>query len=473
MATPENARMKVLVAIASYGTKNDGYLAQLVREYRSMQFDVSIVVLTNVDKNLAEGAEVVVGLPTKNPWSLPFGHQQIFADRLDDYDIFIYSEDDTLITERNIQAFLRISDALPDNEIAGFLRFEQGPGGARNYPEIHGHFHWDTRTVRSRGEYELAVLTNEHSACYVATRQQLRRAIQSGGYIVEPHEGHYDLICTAATDIYTQCGFQRLICLSHLEDFLVHHLPNRYVGTRFGVDHHELHRQLDLLLALGRNGSSPASLIETETHLMGFRYSKNHYEPVRSEILSAIPRNARSILSIGCGWGATEAWLARQGFQVAAVPLDPIIAGGAMASGVRMVHGDFETARHKLAGERFDCLLIANILHLAQDPVQVLRSFSALLSTGSPAVVTVPNLCRLRRVWRALRHGEQLIKDNVYELTGMHFTSPRTLREWFRGAGLTVQEVVEIVPEHATAAGCFGLLNPLLADELLAVARRS
>src|SRR5208283_4799703 len=117
-------------------------------------------------------------------WCLPFAHKQIFADRLNTYDLFIYSEDDTLITEKNICAFLRVSAALPADEIPGFLRFEQTEDGSINYPEIHGHFHWDPQTVRSRSKYTLAFFTNEHSACYILTREQLRRAIASKGYLV-------------------------------------------------------------------------------------------------------------------------------------------------------------------------------------------------------------------------------------------------------------------------------------------------
>src|SRR4029077_4966869 len=116
-----------LVAIASYGISNDHYLAQVVKEYRSMLFGVDIVVLSNIHKEVGPGVELVVGLPTKDPWSLPFGHKKVFADRLNRYDLFLYSEDDILITERNIRAFLRLDEVLLDDEIAGFFRFEIDP----------------------------------------------------------------------------------------------------------------------------------------------------------------------------------------------------------------------------------------------------------------------------------------------------------------------------------------------------------
>ena len=175
-------QMKLLVAIASHGTNNDGYLARLVSEYRSMSFPVDIVVLSNLPKKVAPGVEViVVDLNGKNPWSLPFPHKQVFADRKSEYDLFLYSEDDTLVTEKNIRAFLEVSAALPDNEIPGFLRYEQGHQGEENYPEIHGRFHWDPQSVSFRGGHTFAYYTNEHAACYLLTQEQLGRAIESRG----------------------------------------------------------------------------------------------------------------------------------------------------------------------------------------------------------------------------------------------------------------------------------------------------
>src|SRR5271170_2525351 len=108
--------MKILTAIASWGTKNDTYLAQLIREYRSMSFDVDVVVISNLPKPVGPGAEVsLVDLDGRDPYSLPFAHKRIFAERLNDYDLFVYSEDDTLITESNIQAYLKACAVLEGN----------------------------------------------------------------------------------------------------------------------------------------------------------------------------------------------------------------------------------------------------------------------------------------------------------------------------------------------------------------------
>ena len=88
------------------------------------------------------------------------------------------------------------------------------------------------------------------------TQNQLRRAINSGGFLVGPHQWKYHLPETAATDPYTQCGFTKVIPISHFDDFTVHHLPNKYVG-KYGVDGPDLRAQLDTMLRIAR-GKSPA-----------------------------------------------------------------------------------------------------------------------------------------------------------------------------------------------------------------------
>jgi len=214
VAAYENGRkapLSVLVALASYGTSNDRHLERLIREYRSMPFEIDIVIISNVDKKPAPGVECRVGLPSKDPWSLPFAHKKLFAERADRYDLFIYSEDDILITERQLRAFLEVTAVLRDNEIAGFIRMEEGSNGSISFPDLHEEYHWDPTSLRSRTGYVLGNFTNEHAACYVLTQSQLRKAIKSGGFLVEPHEWKHDLLCSAATDPYIQCGFTKLI----------------------------------------------------------------------------------------------------------------------------------------------------------------------------------------------------------------------------------------------------------------------
>ena len=100
-------RVRVLVAIASFGEKNLEFLRKIICDYRSMAMDVHLVVNSEAPKNLDAGVRVIVGFPGRNPHSLPFAHKRIFVENIDRYDLFVYSEDDIGVKEQSIYAFLR------------------------------------------------------------------------------------------------------------------------------------------------------------------------------------------------------------------------------------------------------------------------------------------------------------------------------------------------------------------------------
>ena len=471
MSSSTNKPQKMLVVIASYGTANDRFLSRVLDEYRSMPYTTDIIVLSNVAKDVGPDVTVMVGLPNKNPWSLPFGHKQIFADRVEDYDLFVYSEDDMLITARNIEAFLRLSDVLPEDEIPGYLRFEEAPDGALSYPDVHFGYHWDVQRVQSRGIYTCAFFTNEHAASYVLTRRQLRRAIDSGGFLVGPHEGKYDLLCSAATDPYTQCGCVKMICISHIADFLIHHLPNKYVG-RLGRGAMEFDAQVHELLRIAREGTKPASMFAGHPAFQATSFGKDYYEPIRADLIDLVPVAAHTVLSVGCGWGATEEQLAHRGKRVVAVALDPVISACARTRGVEIVEGDLPAALRNLSGQKFDCILLSNVLHLAHDPRHLLQSLEPLMRQSTMVITAVPNLARIPVRWRTYfgNNSHRFLGD--YERSGVHFTSHRRIRNWLRSAGLKVDRFADVVPVRmktlCDASG--GVLEPLLSSEIVAVA---
>jgi O-antigen/teichoic acid export membrane protein/2-polyprenyl-3-methyl-5-hydroxy-6-metoxy-1,4-benzoquinol methylase len=468
-----NSKMKILVAIASYGTRNDRYLAELISRYRAMPYSFDIVVLSNIAKEVAPGVEVRVGLPQKNPWTLPFGHKKLFAERLEDYDLFIYSEDDTPLSEQNIEAFLRVTAILPEGQIAGFLRSETGPDGRQYFCDMFGPFHWELNSVERRGDHAFAFYTNEHSACYVLTQEQLRRAIASGGFLVEPHEEKYDLLVTAATDPYTQCKMRKMVCVSHLQDFIVPHLPNKYLRI-FGVESQDLHNQIQTLLAIKESGVKIRPLLPTETKLKGMGFSKNLYEPARDDIYEVIPPSVKTVLSLGCGQGKMEVALVERGYQVTAVPVDPVISAGVASKGVEVVSGDFEIARASLSGRKFDCVLLSNVLHLVPHPDLIMKSYCELLADDGIAITVAPNVSRLS-LYRDRNRGKfTLMELSDYKKTGVQMASPRIIRSWYRKSGMKLEQMIDHLSPRAEKAGrlTFGVTDKLLAKEFVTIGKK-
>lgn len=467
--------LRVLVAIASHGTKNEPFLLRLLAEYRAMPYKVDIVVLSNIPRELGPDIEVRVGYPTSDPWSLPFGHKQLFADRANDYDLFIYSEDDVLITRRNLEAFLAATEVLPKDVIAGFVHIETDKDGATYYDPLESHFHWDPASVRSVGDYKLAFFTNEHSACYVLSQAQLKKAIQSGGFLVAPYAGRYDMLCAASTDPYTRCGFKKLVPLSHVQDFSVAHLPNNKYAERPYRGATTFFRQVNALLDLESDGRPRTLLFEPETKVLNAKWSKSYYETVQNDVLALVPQAAKKVLSIGCGWGWTERELIKQGKRVVGVPIDAVIGACAEHEGVEMVYADFAGARQKLEKERFDCVLFINVLHLVPQPERVLASFAELLAAGGTVIVAAPNFASVMTYWRSWK-GDPFYKElGNFEKTGMHATTPAMIKEWFTQGGLKFAgsrnqpfERAQKLPSTVLA-----MAGALLASDLVMAGRKS
>lgn len=465
--------MRLLVAIANYGFKNTDYLTRLIREYKSMPCDVDIVVLSNVPKRLDPDIEVVVGLPAKDPWSLPFGHQRIFANRLQDYDLFIYSEDDMLITWRNIEAFLSLTKVLPEDRIAGFVRYELDSAGERSYPEFHGPFHWIANSVTKIDKYTFAIFSNLHSGCYITAQDQLKRAIASGGYLVKPHQGRYDLLCSAATDPYTQCGFTKLICISHISDCLVHHLPNRYANRDvFGIGEDEFNKQIALLLSMGDDRTQRQALFPTEKKIDHVRWDKTFYSTPDEALLSLVPKDAENILSIGCGDATTEAVLAGAGVTVTAIPLDPIMGMLAASKGVRVTAPDFDTAFEELDGAKFDCIIFSDVLQHLSEPTDILSKAVKLLSNRGELLISIPNFDNLK-VFKD-HFPYPVLKKWTYGKHLLRMIKKRLLRKWLRSVGIKQRKAQYVSWNQRLSPPILPLriFNILLSERIMIVAKR-
>ena len=434
-SNPETT-LRLLVAIASYGSKNIALLRSTIEAYRRLPLAVDIVVLSNEPKDLGPGIEVAVGLPIANPWSLPFAHKAIFAERVDQYDLFIYSEDDIVVTAANVEAFLAAQALLPPDEIAGFLRYEVDKTGQRWLPDMHGVFHWDPGSVRRRGDALFAQFSNEHAAFFILSRDQLKKAIESGGFLRAPYEGRHDMLCAAATDPYTSCGMRKVICISALESFLIHHASNRYAGL-MGLPLADALRQIETLTAIEAGTHPAATLCRVDSGLSRGWWSKGLYEPASQELLNLIPTGAAEILSIGCGWGALEAKLIDRGARVTALPLDSVIGLEAARRGIEVVNGSLTEGLDALLGRRFDCIVVTNLVHLVDNPKEFVRRAAGLLAPGAALVLHGPNFSTARMLAKRALGRSALRPYSKAENFGVHILGPGDLKRSLRAAGLT------------------------------------
>ena len=443
------ANLRVLVVIAHHGTKNRPFLLRMLQSFNRMEHDVDVVVVCEEPKDLPHYVEQVVGMPSDDPWSLPFAHRPIFIDRAADYDLFVYSEDDTLIEQAHLDRFVQLQAWLPKDMIAGFMRFEEHPDGSRSYSTINSHYRWLPNSVRRIGDFTFARFANDHAACYALTRDQLERAILSGGFDVRPHAGRYDMLVTAATDVYTQCGMTKFLCIEHIEDQLVHHMPNVYLG-KMGVDEKSFRSQLEALRNLPVDRPIEQFLVP-ETKTPDAFWDRRSFPIQPTELIRAFEnRPASRVLNIAGTTGDLETALLGFGHQVTSIPADPVFDRVLTDRGVETIPGT--SVKDASADNRFDHVLAIDVLPYLSDPVSFLSAVKRLLADTGRVVVSVPDHRRYR-LRNRIQPSKSVSSPVGFREDGVHPTDPRVLRGWLRTAGL---EVVRLTHRSATRREPFG-----------------
>jgi SAM-dependent methyltransferase len=426
--------VRILVGIPNYGTKNRLFLDQVLEGFRAMPYDVHVVVNTEVARSYPEGVENIVGLPTENPRSLPFAHRTLFADRVDDYDLFIYVEDDTLVETRHVDMFLEATERLPADEIAGFLRFERYHPEMRSICSVHSSYRWDPTSVAVHDGLRFAHFTNLHAACYMLTQDQLRRCINSGGFLVDPHAGRYQMLESAATDPYVQCGLRKMISVDRFDDVLLHHLPELYLG-RFGEKEDRLRVGVEAL----QPALDPRTAIEPDASLPTFLWDLDLYLRLPGPVLDLVDGTHRRVLTVGGGGGRAEKQLLDRGAFVTSVPVDAVLGAQLNADGVATTDPDLAEGFAALAGRKFDLVIFNDTLAFAPDPAAVLRSSASLLAEGG-AVLAVHRSGAFEGLRDSVADRRpQRIEAWDFPTHGRWTASAKWLRTQFESAGLATE----------------------------------
>lgn len=166
--------MKLLVVLVNYGDEQLNYLEQVVVALKKFKkYKVTIIVQSNIPLNIA-GIDIVNVVKLKNYQLLPLTCRKEIWDRRNDFDVFIYGENDHLFTEKQVDKHIEYSKILPKNRITGLIQYENN-GGENYYVGYHSHFDWDYASVETYGGKQFAYFSNTHQATFILTKAQLER----------------------------------------------------------------------------------------------------------------------------------------------------------------------------------------------------------------------------------------------------------------------------------------------------------
>lgn len=223
--------MKILVSIANYGNNQIHLLYKMINEFNLFnknKYKIDIIIHSNISLNIPN---VTTILHTLNDFrDLPWKARESIYRNRNHYDLFIYSENDHLITQQHIESFLNITSHLPSKYIIGFLRYEfKSEWGQKFFPDYRPCWKWERAFKVYR--YKFAHYTNIHQGCFILKKEQLHSILNNwgGNFTKNQNFGIADPLVQACTDVYGKhSGFIKVIPISHFDQFIIHHLSNKY-----------------------------------------------------------------------------------------------------------------------------------------------------------------------------------------------------------------------------------------------------
>lgn len=156
----------------------------------------------------------------------------------------------------------------------------------------------------------------------------------------------------------------------------------------------------------------------------------------RKDILRMIPRDGTTIGSVGCGWGATEAVLMREGRAVHGVDISEAaitVARSRLTSARVIAPGD----HHVFEDESLDGLILADVIEHIPLAWTALSSFSRAVKRGGWVVISVPNMQSLNVVVQLMLLGDWPEKKiGIFDETHIQMMTRKRLVRWAAAAGL-------------------------------------
>jgi 2-polyprenyl-3-methyl-5-hydroxy-6-metoxy-1,4-benzoquinol methylase len=168
------------------------------------------------------------------------------------------------------------------------------------------------------------------------------------------------------------------------------------------------------------------------------------YTGRRKDLLALVDGAPGRVLDVGCAIGASGGWLKEQyGCTVVGVEIDPGMAELAR-SRIDEVHvGDLnQTTLTALVGEqRFDLILLGDVLEHLVDPWTALAQARAMLSETGRIVTSLPNINHVSTLASLIFFRRWPYRDRgIHDRTHLRFFTRKNLLELYAGAGLDIEE---------------------------------
>lgn len=190
--------------------------------------------------------------------------------------------------------------------------------------------------------------------------------------------------------------------------------------------------------------------------------TRDYHARPRREIRPFVPAEARSVLDIGCGEGVFGAGLKgeRGDVEVWGVEADPAAAAHAVRALDRVIIGLAPAVLAELAGRRFDCVVMNDIIEHVVEPEELLVAVRAHVAPGGCLVASIPNIRHYTAVVDlALRGRWDYTDEGILDRTHLRFFTRSSMTDLLVRCGYRVTGVTGINRTGAKAFRLFDMLT--------------
>lgn len=205
-----------------------------------------------------------------------------------------------------------------------------------------------------------------------------------------------------------------------------------------------------------------------------------YYDTARIDAVRLISDPVERVLEVGCGAGATLAYLKEHGLAkyVVGVDINEEELKKAKSKGVdEVVHASLGDDGFSLGCGSFDYILCLDVLEHMVDPWRALDALVPLVRPGGRIVASIPNVQNVR-VIVPLIFGRWIYREcGILDQTHLRFFTKRSSVQLFEEAGLAVEKTVANLEKHPVPRILnmltFGLFHRFVTVQYVIVGRKA